>query len=200
MYFKVLMKTKEYKQKVGYTEFFTGKENSDSYILGEENLCLKADQFTFADYIYVQDYPVGIILLSEQSEDELEKEYRIYCGIENKIGVWDNFINDEGCSERYCIQYIFHLELIESYRCQENAENIFYRIAKYYHEMKCEEYWEELAVFWYGMAAEQGNFEAVHELGNIYLHEGYGWEEIELDCGTPAIEIDNGDSLKVAEK
>ena len=41
MYFKVLMKTKEYKQKVGYTEFFTGKENSDSYILGEENLCLK---------------------------------------------------------------------------------------------------------------------------------------------------------------
>jgi FOG: TPR repeat, SEL1 subfamily len=37
-------------------------------------------------------------------------------------------------------------------------------------------------------------------LGNIYLHEGYGWTEIELDCGTPAIEMDNGDSEKAAEK
>lgn len=200
-YFKVLMKTKEYKQKPGYTGFvFTGRENSASYALGEENPWLKDSQFTFVDYIYVKDDPVGIILLRGQSEDELEREYHIYCGIEQSIDVWDNFINDEGCSEKYCIQYIFNLEMTESYKHRENAENIFYCIAKHYHEIQYEKNWKELAVFWYGMAAEQGNFEAVHELGNIYLHEGYGWKEIELDCGAPAIEMDNGDSVKAAEK
>lgn len=87
-YFNVLMKTKEYKQKPGYTGFvFTGRENSTSYALGGENPWLKDSQFTFVDYIYVQDDPVGIILLRGQSKDEVEKEYRIYCGIEQSIDV-----------------------------------------------------------------------------------------------------------------
>ncbi|MCM1218522.1 MAG: sel1 repeat family protein [Lachnospiraceae bacterium] len=200
-YFKVIMKTKEYKHKTGYRGFvFTGREGSDSCTLDKENPQLKTGPFIFAGYIYVQDDPVGMILLHRQSEDKLEKKYCIYCGIEQNIDIWDTFVNDDGCSEEYCIQYIFHLEMTESYKRRENAGNIFYCIAKHYHEMECEENSKDLAVFWYGMAAEQGNFEAVHELGDIYLREGYGWREIELDCGTPAIEMNNGDSVKAAEK
>lgn len=179
---------------------FTGKENAYSYTLGKENPRLEAGQFIFGEYIYVQNYPVGVIFLRSQREDVLEKEYRIYCGVEQMIDVWGKYVEDDGYLKDYCIKYIFQLELTESYKHRKNAEKIFYDIAKHYHEMKCEENSEELAVFWYGMAAEQGNFEAVHELGDIYLYEGYGWTEIELDCGEPSIEMNDGASQKAALK
>ncbi|MBO5371592.1 MAG: sel1 repeat family protein [Lachnospiraceae bacterium] len=179
---------------------FDGEESAHTYAIDIENPWFIASHFSFVNYIYVKDYPIGIVLLRRALEDKPQKEYSIYYGVEKTIDVWDSCVNDDGCLEDFCLRYSICLETTEYGKQSLYTSESCYQIGEHFYTEKCPENWADLAVFWYGQAAEKGNVQAVYALGYMYLYEGYGWTEIELDCGTPAIEMNTGSSEKAAEK
>ena len=92
---------------------FDGEESAHTYAIDIENPWFIASHFSFVNYIYVKDYPIGIVLLRRALEDKPQKEYSIYYGVEKTIDVWDSCVNDDGCLEDFCLRYSICLETTE---------------------------------------------------------------------------------------